>query len=220
MSHELRRSLASYVFGALAPEERREVDEHLAGCPDCRDELASYAGVPGLLSRLELSEAVGATLLPPPSLLPSVLAAVESERTNRTRQVTRWRFAAAGTAAAAAVLVAVFTLTQDSPAPAPPPVAQRTLVAAAGVASSGSVSVTPKPWGTEMHLNLADLPAAEGYAAYTIDADGMRTLASTWGPTPPGQIVVPAATSLTPEALTGLVIETTEGEELLTLPSP
>lgn len=86
MSHEeLRRSLASYVFGALGPEERRALHAHMAGCPGCRDELASYAGLPGLLSRLELSEATGASLLPPASLLPSVLAAVESERISALR---------------------------------------------------------------------------------------------------------------------------------------
>lgn len=212
MNHELRRSLASYVFGALAPEERRELDAHLAGCPGCRDELASFAGLPGLLSRLELTEAAGATLLPPPSLLPSVLAAVESERASRTRQLTRWRLAAAGTAAAAA-LVGVLTVTGNSSAP----VSERSLVAAAGVNSSGSVSMLAKPWGTELRLHLANLPAAEGFAAYAVDAAGVRTLASTWGPTPSGPVEVPGATSLPPHALSGLVIETTDGDELLSL---
>lgn len=213
MNHEeLRRSLASYVFGALAPEERRELDVHLAGCPGCRDELASFAGLPGLLSRLELTEATGATLLPPPSLLPSVLAAVESERTSRTRQLTRWRLAAAGVAAAAA-LAGVLTVTGNPSAPE----SERPLVAAAGVNSSGSVSVQARPWGTELHLHLDDLPAADGFAAYAVDAAGARTLAATWGPTPAGPVEVPGATSLSPQTLSGLVIETTDGDELLAL---
>ncbi|MGI8699698.1 MAG: anti-sigma factor family protein [Nocardioidaceae bacterium] len=121
MNHELSRSLASYVFGAPAPEERRELDAHLAGCPGCRDELASYAGLPGLLSRLELTEAAGATLLPPSSLRPSVLAVVESERASRTRQVTRWRLAAAAAAAAAALAgVLIVTATRQRRSPSDP----------------------------------------------------------------------------------------------------
>ncbi len=213
MNHdELQRSLASYVLGALGPQERSEVDAHLAGCPGCREELASYAGVPGLLSRLELSEAIGSTLLLPASLLPSVLAAVESERAARTRQVARWRLAAAGLAAVAA-LAGILALPSDSS----PPASELPLVAAAGASSRGSVSLQARPWGTELHLRLKDLPVADGFAAYAVDGTGARTLAATWGPTPGRQAQVPGATALAPEALSRLVIETTDGDEILAL---
>lgn len=66
VTYEERRSLASYVLGALSPADRRQLDNHLLGCADCREELASYAGLPGLLSRLDLAEATGGTLLAPP----------------------------------------------------------------------------------------------------------------------------------------------------------
>ncbi len=39
-----------------------------------------------------------------------------------------------------------------------------------------------KPWGTELRLHLANLLAAEGYAAYTVEADCTRTSTSTLGP--------------------------------------
>ena len=211
MSHqELRRSLASYVLGALGPAERRELEAHLAGCTDCREELASYAGLPGLLSRLELAEAVGATLLPPPSLLPSVLAAVESERSGRRRSLSRWRLTAAGLAVAAAV-TGVLALIGGPSAPA----SERPLVAAAGVSSRGSVALQARPWGTELHLRLQDLPAAGGYAAYAVDERGVRTIAATWGPTTGDRVEVPGATALGPDALSELVIETADGSELL-----
>lgn len=168
--------------------------------------------MPGLLSRLELSEATGSTLLPPASLLPSVLAAVESERAGRTRQLSRWR-AAAVIFASAAVIAGVLALAGGPSAPA----SERLLVATAGASSRGSVSLQARPWGTELHLRLQDLPVADGFAAYAVDGSGERTLAATWCPTPGMQAQVPASTALSPEALSGLVIETTDGDDILVL---
>lgn len=212
MNHEeLRSSLGSYLLGALGPAERRELDAHLPGCPPCREELARYAGVPGLLSRVELSEVTGGTLLPPPSLLPSVLAAVESARVAGRRRLSRWRLATAGLTAAAAI-TGVLALAAGPTVPAP---AERPLLAAAGVSSTGSVRLQGRPWGTEVHLHLQDLPAADSYEAYTIDGAGQRTLAATWGPTPGRGVALPAATALTPAALSGLLIQTGAGEPVL-----
>jgi hypothetical protein len=53
----VRQSLGVYVLGAIDPAERAEVDAHLAGCPDCRAELAGLAGLPALLGRVPVSEA-------------------------------------------------------------------------------------------------------------------------------------------------------------------
>ena len=214
MTHEERRWLASYVLGALAPTDRRQLDEHLLGCPQCREELASYASLPGLLSRLDLAEATCGTLLPPPSLLASTLAAVESQRRARTRQLSRWRAATAAVAVAAAVTgVLAFTGGTSSPE------SERPLVAAAGVSSSGTVSMQPRPWGTELHLRLEGLPPSGEFEAYAVDAFGVRTLAASWGSTADGRAEVPAATGLSAEALDRIVVQTRGGSELLVLTS-
>jgi len=210
---ELQRSLGSYLLGALGPGERREVEAHLVGCAACREELVAYAALPGLLSRLDLAEATGGTLLPPPSLLPSVLAAVESERAGRSRQLSRWRLTAAALATAAA-LVGAFVLV-SGPTPAAP--AERSLVTAAGFAASGSVALQPRPWGTELRLRLRDLPPSDGYVAYALDRTGARTQAASWGPTPNGRADVPGASALAPDRLAGLVVATRGGTELLVL---
>jgi len=49
---EIRQLLGVYVVGAIDPAERMTVDEHLMGCPQCRDELAGLAGLPAMLSRV------------------------------------------------------------------------------------------------------------------------------------------------------------------------
>lgn len=214
MTHEEQRWLASYVLGALSPADRRQLDAHLVDCPACRQELASYAGLPGLLSRLDLAEATGGTLLPPPSLLPGVLAAVEAERSTVRRRLNRWRAAAAGLAVAAAAAALVTVLAASGAEPT----RERTpLVAAPGVGATGSVWLQPRPWGTELQLRLADLPVADGYAAYAVDRRGVRTLAARWGPTPARSATVPAATALSPSALSELVIVTSDGRPLLSL---
>ncbi len=225
MTQEERRSLASYVLGALAPAERRELDEHLASCPECREELASYAGLPGLLSRLDLAEATGGTLLPPPSLLSSTLAAVESERTARSRQLSRWRAATAAVAVAAAVTgFLALPGSTISPEPERPQVStggtssqesERPLVAATGVSSSGTVSMQPRPWGTQLHLRMQGLPLSGDFEAYAVDAAGVRTLVASWSSTADGRAKVPAATPLSAEELARIVVQTRRGSKLV-----
>jgi len=54
---EIRHALGVYVLGAIEPGDRAQVDEHLATCADCREELASLAGLPALLRRVPTAEA-------------------------------------------------------------------------------------------------------------------------------------------------------------------
>lgn len=214
MNHDdARGALGSYLLGALGPTERQAVDAHLTECTRCRDELSSYAGVPGLLSRLALDEASGATLLPPPSLLPSVLAAVERERRAGRARVLRWRTAAAGVSVAA-VLAGAMSLT-DGPTEAP----ERPLVAAAGVTASGTASFRSRPWGSEIRLQLQNLPSAASFTAYAVDSEGARTQVATWARTPGRTADVPGAVSLAPADVAGLVIQTDTGKRVLTLKS-
>lgn len=53
---------AAYVLGALAVAERREYEEHLAGCPACRAAVAELAGLPGLLAQLPPGEVLAMDL--------------------------------------------------------------------------------------------------------------------------------------------------------------
>ena len=102
---EIRQALGVYVLGAIDPAERAQVDEHLASCPDCREELASLAGLPAMLRKVPMVEAErlaspdaepDAPPVPSEEMLESLVA-----RTNNVRRIHRWR----GLAAAAAVVV-------------------------------------------------------------------------------------------------------------------
>jgi hypothetical protein len=103
---------AAYVLGALSVAERREFEEHLAGCAACRAAVAELAGMPGLLAQLPPGEVlamdhagalggddVGDLLKrePPASLMPDL--------PTRPTRLDRSRWLAPVAAAAAALLI-------------------------------------------------------------------------------------------------------------------
>ncbi len=206
---ELKTSLGSYLMGALDPPDRAEVEAHLRSCASCREELASYAGLPGLMSRVSHEEVVSKAL-PPPSLLPSVLAAVEQQRGTQARRLRRWRTgAAAALVAAAAGAVVLVGLPGDGPS-------RIAFTAAAGQVAAGDLAVADKPWGTALHLRVR-VPDAPSYVAWAVDASGHRTVAASWGRTPGGRMDVDGATALHGRSLTCVVVTTNSGAALLTV---
>jgi len=53
----IRSQLGVYLTGAIAPADRASVVRHLAGCEDCRAELAGLAALPALLRRPDVAAA-------------------------------------------------------------------------------------------------------------------------------------------------------------------
>ena len=109
---EVRLSLGAYVLGALDPADRSRVDAHLASCADCRDELASFAALPGLLGRVSRAEVESEPVDPGPQLLERLLGAAAAERRHdrRRRLLTS---VAAGVIVLAAIGVTASASVQD-----------------------------------------------------------------------------------------------------------
>jgi anti-sigma factor RsiW len=59
---EFRARLMRYHDGELAPSERREMDEHLARCPDCAQELARLQALTRLVTGLPAPDVSGVAL--------------------------------------------------------------------------------------------------------------------------------------------------------------
>ena len=53
MSCELADRDGAYVLGSLSPTERKEFEQHLAGCKECARNVRQLAGLPGLLARVD-----------------------------------------------------------------------------------------------------------------------------------------------------------------------
>lgn len=111
MSPDIHTSTGAYAADALPPEEREEVERHLAVCPACAEEVAEL--------RAALGRMADATAQPPPpALRERVLAQVS--RTPQLPPVTgpagrrarslRWWAGTPLQVAAAALLVAVVVL--------------------------------------------------------------------------------------------------------------
>ncbi len=213
---QLRLSLGSYVLGSLDPADRATLDAHLPGCPACREELATYAALPALMSRVSIDQVHRTTPEVPPTVLNRALNTVAAERTNTVIQLRRWRRATVLSAAAAAIVAVLFgatllhTRTSSPPEGAP-------LIATAGVSASGSALLQAKPWGTALTLQLQGLPQGDSFTAWVTAPNGTRSIAATWTPAPNGRATLTGAANITDT--THATLQIMQGDTtLLTLP--
>jgi hypothetical protein len=122
----------AYVLGALAPTERATYERHMAGCVECRDEVADLAVLPGLLGRLDADTAIATLSTPPveapPGLLAATLNAATTDR-RRYRRRHRWQLAVTGIAAACLAMalgLGAMTVSGEPRQPSAPVMAQMT----------------------------------------------------------------------------------------------
>jgi Putative zinc-finger len=187
---QIRQALGVYVLGAIDPAERAQVDEHLATCPECREELASLAGLPAMLRKVPVVEAERLaaaeedpelTGMPSPEILTSLLG-----RTANVRRIRRWR----GLAAAAAVaLVAVAggaavtnALEPGGSQPTRPTIGA-TWQQTSGTGPAGAhltVRYRHKPWGTEMEVNVTGLRPGSVCEFQVTNKAGGKSVVGSW----------------------------------------
>ena len=175
---EIRQLLGVYVVGAIDPAERALVDDHLAECQSCRDELAGLAGLPAMLSRVPADDVERLSLLslpeamqPSDELLNSLLRKVSANRKSRM-----WRSVAA--VAAAAVIAAAGATT----------VSQLTSSATSGQdwakAASGHVAAVvdyePVGWGTAMRVQVSGLKPGTVCQFWVVGKNGTSEYAGAW----------------------------------------
>jgi hypothetical protein len=183
---EIRQALGVYVLGAIDPAERAQVDEHLASCPGCREELASLAGLPAMLRKVPLVEAerlavagAGAEALgaPPEDMLTSLVA-----RTASVRRIHRWR----GLAAAAAVVIVALgggAAIATALRPSPPPVVTEHWQKVAGGSASGihlTVQYRTVESGTLIEANVTGPQPGAVCQLQVVDAHGNVMPLGSW----------------------------------------
>jgi hypothetical protein len=210
---------AAYVIGALSAADRREFEDHLAGCPQCRADVADLAAMPGLLGGLSRDDAFAlletdtpepATALqhdqdtairPPVDLLPRLQSRVRRHR--RARTWTVGTIGVVGLAAAATVVALVLpsvieqvqhpTVTIGLQQTTPNPI-------------TASVRLTDLPWGTGIsmtctyHGSIATYPGypdSSRYGLYVVDRDGATTQVSSWTALP-GRTITTEGSTATP----------------------
>lgn len=231
----IRQLLGVYVLGAIDPAERAQVDAHLAGCAECREELAGLAGLPALLGRVPFGEAARISGFEPGGPVPGDDPGAEPltgvgepadvvpltpllNRMAQRRRANRWRGVLAAAAVALIAAGATLGLTHHSgPAPAfaGGPVSWQTAQGTdPGTHAKVVVKYAGQPWGTSLDAEVYGIQAGTTCKFWVLGRDGRKwqagswTVASTWSDT-----WYPASTSVPVSAVRGF--EITSGQRVL-----
>ncbi len=214
-----RSELGVYVLGAIGPAERAWVDQHLADCVWCREELAALAGLPGLLRRVPPDLALRA-LTDAPGDSPS---GPDVDRLIGRVSVIRRRRRL--TAAAAAMLIGLAAAAglhalQGRPASATAAVTQWTDTDTGANATTGAraaVRYAAERWGTELEVRVTGVPAGTRCQLRVIDAQGKGVAAGGWVIRTGSRYTwYPASVPWPPGSLHGFVISS-GGQALVTV---
>jgi hypothetical protein len=178
--------LGVYALGAADDGERRLVEAHLPGCPQCRAELARLSPLPGLLAR------VPADVLPGPV------------RRNRPRA---WRVVVAVAAAAAAGIAAGFWLAPGGSQPGTPTLTLSAANPATDVQATATLTATS--WGTSIQLRIHGVPLNQPCRLIVRSQSGGTEVTGFWDAWATGPVTVPASAAWRPSDITALQIATT-----------
>jgi hypothetical protein len=191
---------------------RADVEAHLAHCPMCRDELASLAPLPGLMSRLTVDEAVSG---PPPvddAMLERLLVASSRER--RVAAHRRWLAVAAAAAVIAGGTTAGVAIHHSMNA------THWQQVSALQGPVHMTVDIEPGATGTALQLWLRGVPSGERCRLVAVADDGSRDFAGSWEATYSGTAKIRGITSIDRDHLSRLTIETYDGKTLVSAAVP
>jgi anti-sigma factor RsiW len=189
--------IAGYLMATLNDQERQQVEEHLAGCADCRGEVDS------LREWTTALEAVPEAMLldgPPEDadlLLQRTLRQVRGEASGRRHRRTAMMALAAAAVLAVAlaggVLVGRSTDTEPLAQPTAAPSAAvtnppGTKIAAATDPSGAriSVAVMPAAGWVRLTATVGGIPAGEKCRLEVVGRDGVPILAGSWVVSPQG----------------------------------
>jgi hypothetical protein len=192
---------AAYVLGSLSPAERRDYEEHLAGCSSCQAAVTELAGLPGLLAQVPPEDAALLAVVPEETMEDNgpprdMLAGVRSRHASRRR-----RMVAVFAGAAAALLLVLTGIAYGlGLSPLGPSGPQR--LAFSTVMPSGMTAVVdliPVADGTDVAVQCSygasNEPEPGGgnetYRVYVVDRSGHEWMVKQW-PAKPNRTMTPS----------------------------
>lgn len=209
---EWRESLGAHALGQLPAEERAALEAHLEGCPDCRAELESLAGVARLMPLAD-PERFGTVPTPPPALADRVAATISAERRTERRRRVRLGLALSGaTAAVAAAVLALFVLPGGGGGTPEQHVSFSSLPPGIEI---GAV-LEPHSFGTQIHVYVKGVRSGSLCRVFLRDPGGNRLPAGSfryrWGDD--SQAILSSALDLSDTAAIGIRV----GDRTFTAP--
>jgi Putative zinc-finger len=238
MSCQHSVSLGVYVLGSLEPGERSAMERHLAGCPFCQRELVRFSPLPGLLGRICLAdiEDLDNVDFDPTALVPPVPEQPRPPRTRpaparpeppvsqagpspkRRRGKGRWTFLATAAVIVAALAVSAVLVRRSlagQPTAEAPTAEWKSTDSTTNV--SATADLTTKAWGTQVMLNVSNLPAGQVCQLLVHNKNGQTQSVGWWrnGEETGGQ--VPAATSYAVGDIDRMDVVTIDNKQLVDL---
>jgi anti-sigma factor RsiW len=200
--------LGAYVLGALDPEERRRVEEHVAACPVCAAELAELRSLPALLDLVGPDDVELVSVAPSADLYARVSAAADRSRV-RSRRSRTMALVAALVLAVLGIGVGVVVWGEGT--------WEQTATASAGPVRA-TVTASEADEGIELEVAVAGLHSHEICRMVAVDGDGGRHPAGDWPASEAGDGRWYGWADLEPGALTEVVLLGDGGRELVRLP--
>lgn len=203
--------IGAYLLGAVSPADRIRIQEHLHDCVTCQRDVIDLSSLPGLLWRVTPSD------IPDPAADDVTTASPTKRRIWRSnRRHRQWLLAAA-----AAVVVAGGTvggvLATGNPSGSHP---ATTVVSGTDPASGlqATARMHAQSWGTEVDLQLGDLPRNAWCELIVHTRDGQQEVAGSWSaPAQSGTADLPTATSFKLADIASLSVLTNGGKQLINL---
>ena len=229
--------VGAYAMGVLEERDRREFEDHLAGCPACAAEVAELSPMAALLRGVELTgvEPAGAEGGEPAAGREpggGDVTELLRRRARQQRQRRRWQVALG--AAAGIVLigggigVGIAAAPQNGP-PAPLPLALTGQLHSAtnpGTGVAGTVGLVAKAWGTQVTLDLSKVHGPAECELVAVSRTGERRVVMGWLVAAPGDgvsghpahLVIQGGTSIPRSDLARVDVDVVNGRTLVSIP--
>jgi hypothetical protein len=197
-NEDLRIAVGALALGALDPEEAREVRRHLADCPECQEEYASFVGVKRVMDiglvGAPMPEVVAPERPRRPSWRRSWLGSATPApfRAPRRRRILT---GVAGSAAAFTLIIGGFWV-GHSGRPASATAAWDALPSVSQSGVTAQISYQEHAWGTSVSAEMSGTPDGLNCTLYVVDKNQAMVPLSNWRSVAGKAIDIPAATSL------------------------
>jgi len=226
--------VGAYSMGLLEERDRREFEDHLAGCQVCAAEVAELSPMAGLLRGAELRDAEPRGVEPTADREPGGGEVTEllRRRARQQRQRRRWQVALG--AAAGIVLigggigVGIAAAPQDGTPPAPPLALTGQVHSATdpGTGVAGTVGLVAKAWGTQVTLDLSKVRGPAECEMIAVSRTGERRVVMGWlvatpgdgVPGHPAHLVIRGGTSIPRSDLARVDVDVVNGRTLVSIP--
>lgn len=173
-----RENLGALVLDQLDPDERAATEAHLEGCAECRAERDLLVPVAAALPLADPSQLATAPS-PPRSLAFRISRRIAAERRARRRRRFTIGVGALATACAAAA-VAVIALGGGSTTPTSSPPTRDVAFTAVPEGVDLGASLAPRPWGSEISLQVRGITPGTRCEVWLRRADGTRVPAGSF----------------------------------------